>query len=104
MLFKQTEDGLKVIDKTSLGWKIQSMMYGIQSASTISVAIYDYEIGASQVKRIERQCSVYFRKWLTLSKNISNTAMYGKKEQLTLPIPSIFEKDKAGKTQAIMML
>ena len=30
--------------------------------------------------------------------------MYGKKEQLTLPIPSIFEKDKAGKTQAIMML
>lgn len=104
MLFKQTEDGLKVIDKTSLGWKIQSMMYGIQSVSTISVAIYDYEIGASQAKRIERLCSVYFRKWLTLSKNISNTAIYGKKEQLTLPILSIFEKDKAGKTQAIMML
>ena len=61
-----------------------------------------YEVGTSWVEGIEQKCSLHIRKWLKLpKKNISNTAIYGKKRQFTLPIPSIFELYKAGKAQAI---
>ena len=63
-----------------------------------------YEVGASRVERIEQRCSVYIQKWLKLPKTINNTALYGKKQQLTLPIPYIFEECKAGKVRTVMML
>lgn len=43
-------------------------------------------------------------KGLKLLKNITNTAVYGKKQQLTLLIPLIFEGYIAERFRAVMML
>ena len=72
--------------------------------STTNWPLMMYEIGASRVKRIKQKCSVYIRKWLKLAKYINNNAIYGKKHQLTLPIPSILEEHKTGQVGTVMML
>ena len=77
------------------------LQYGLYPRLQWSLMMY--EVGASRVERIEQRCSVYIRKWLKLPKTINNTVLYGKKQQLTLPMPSIFEEYKAGKVRTVMM-
>ena len=103
-IYRQAQDGLKSIDKTKLSGKckVWCLQYGLYSR--LQWPLMMYEVGASRVERIEQRCSVYIRKWLKLPKTINNTALYGKKQQLTLPIPSIFEEYKAGKVRTVMML
>ena len=53
-----------------------------------------YEIPLTTVERIEQRCGVFIRKWLGLPKQLNNTALYGKRNQLQLPISSIVEDGK----------
>ena len=103
-IYRQVEDGLKSINQTNLSdkYKVWRLQYGLYPRLQWSLMMY--EVGASRVERIEQRCSVYIRKWLKLPKTINSTALYGKKQQLTLPIPSIFEEYKAGKVRTVMML
>ena len=103
-IYRQAEDSLKSINKTKLGgkYKVWCLQYGLYPRLQWPLMIYEVE--ASRVERIEQRCSVYIRKWLKLPETINNTALYGKKQQLTLPIPSIFEEYKAGKVRTVMML
>ena len=103
-IYKQVEDGLKAIDKTLLigKFKVWCLQYGLYPR--IQWPLMMYEVGASRVEKIEQKCSVYIRKWLRLPKQINNTAIYGKNQQLVLPIPSIFEEFKAGKVRTVLML
>ena len=103
-IYKQAEDGLKAIDKTKLTgkYKVWCMQYGLYPR--LQWPLMMYEVGASRVEKIEQKCSVYIRKWLRLPKHLNNTAIYGKKQQLALPIPSIFEEFKAGKVRTVLML
>ena len=103
-IYRQAEDSLKSINKTKLSDKdkVWCLQYGLYPR--LQWPLMMYEVGASRVERIEQRCSVYIRKWLKLPKTINNTALYGKKQQLTLPIPSIFEEYKAGTVRIVMML
>ena len=68
-ILKKAKDGLKVIDKTSLGgkFKVRCMEYSLDPR--LQWPLMMYEIRASQVKRIEG-------KWLGLPKKINKTAIY----------------------------
>ena len=103
-IFRQTEDGLKAIDKTKLSgkFKVWCLQYG--QYPRLQWPLMMYEVGASRVEKIEQKCSLYIRKWLKLPKQLNNSAIYGKKQQLKLPIPSIFEEYKSGKVRTVMML
>ena len=103
-IYRQAEDGLKSINKTKLSgkYKVWCLQYGLDPR--LQWPLMMYEVGASRVERIEQRCSVYIRKWQKLPKTINNTVLCGKKQQLTLPIPSIFEEYKTGKFRTVMML
>ena len=57
------------------------------------------------LERMEQRCEVFIRKWLGLPKQLNNdTTLYGKRNQLQLPISSMVEEYKAAKVQTVMML
>jgi hypothetical protein len=62
-----------------------------------------YEIPSSTVAAMEQTISKYLRKWMGLHPSVTDVAMYSKRAKLALPLKSLVEEYKVGKSRLVLM-
>ena len=58
----------------------------------------------STVEELERKITTFLRRWLGVPRSFSNIGLYGNNTKLQLPVSSVSEEFKKGKTRLVMML
>ncbi|GFS23201.1 reverse transcriptase [Elysia marginata] len=97
-------EGLLVINKCGLQskfkvWCLQSMLI-----PKLLWLLLVYDIFCSTVESIEAKIHKYTRKWLRVSPELRDMAMYCRNAKLKLPMKSILEEYKCGKVRLVTML
>ena len=98
-----TESGLKKIDRCPLPgrhkvWCLQHMLIPM-----LLWPLMVYEIATSTVEAMEAKINRFTRKWLGVPPGLSDVALYCRQAKLRLPLKSIVEEYKAGKTRLQLM-
>ena len=63
-----------------------------------------YEIATTTVEAMESKINKFTRKWLGVPPGLSDVALYCRQAKLRLPLKSITEEYKVGKTRLQLML
>ena len=63
-----------------------------------------YEVPSSTIELLERITSRHLRKWLGVPPSFSSVGLYGKSDQLQLPLSSLVEEFKTAKTRLVLTL
>ncbi|XP_005112736.1 uncharacterized protein LOC101856396 [Aplysia californica] len=99
-----TDSGLKKIDRSPLPgrhrvWCLQHML-----TSMLLWPLLVYEIATSAVEAMEAKINKFTRKWLAVPPGLSDVALYCRQVKLRLPLKTLVEEYKAGKTMLRVML
>lgn len=97
-------EGLKMLDKSDLYGMMKVWSYQHLLLPRISWKLMIYEIPLSWVEVIEPKINKYLRKWLGISKNVSDVALFCKESPCALPLRSLTKDFKKTKTNAMMQL
>ena len=98
------KEGLVTINKTQVQGKFKVWILQFMLIPKLLWPLLVYEIGLSTVESIERMINRYTRKWLGLPPGLTTVALYSRNAKLKLPLKSIIEEYKTGKTRLQMML
>ena len=98
------KEGLVTINNTKLQGKFKVWILQFMLIPKLLWPLLIYEIGLSTVESIERMINRYTRKWLGLPPSLTTVALYSRNAKLKLPLKSIIEEYKMGKTRLQMML
>jgi hypothetical protein len=87
----QVEDGLKKIDRSNLTGKYKAWLYQHALLPRLVWPMMLYEVPSSTIESLERITSRHLRKWLGVPPSFSRVGLYGKSNQLQLPLSSLVE-------------
>ena len=102
-LREETIKGLVSIDKTSLPGKLKLWCLEFGLLPHMMLPLMVYEIPMTKVEKLERTVSSYIKKWLGLSRCLSNIGLYGH-GALELPVSSLTGEIKCTKVRLNMTL
>ena len=100
----QLNHGLKAIDHTGLPGKFKAWLFQNGLLPRLMWPLMLYEVATSVVEQLERTVSRHLRKWLGVPPSFSNIGLYGRTNQLQLPISSLVEEYKVAKARLVMTL
>ena len=100
----QLKEGLKAIDRTGLPGKFKAWLFQNGLLPRLMWPLMLYEIATSAVEGLERSISRHLRKWLGVPPSFSNIGLYGRSNQLQLPLSSLVEEFKVAKARLVMTL
>ena len=100
----QVKDGLLKIDRSNLPGKFKAWIYQNALLPRLIWPMMLYEVPCSTIEALERVTSRHLRKWLGIPPSFSSVGLYGKSNQLQLPLSSLVEEFKTAKTRLILTL
>ncbi|XP_052238630.1 uncharacterized protein LOC127849922 [Dreissena polymorpha] len=100
----QLQDVLKQIDQTSLPGKFKAWLYQHGLLPRLMLPLMLYEKAVSTVEGIERTINIYIRRWLGVPPSFTSIGLYGRTNQLQLPISSVVEEYKVAKARMVVTL
>ncbi|XP_052234917.1 uncharacterized protein LOC127847189 [Dreissena polymorpha] len=100
----QLQEGLKQIDQTSLPGKFKAWLYQHGLLPRLMWPLMLYEIAVSTVEGFERTINRYLRRWLGVPPSFTSIGLYGRTNQLQLPISSVVEEYKVAKARMVVTL
>jgi hypothetical protein len=103
-VMEQLRDGLARIEKCGLPGKFKTWILQFGLMPRIQWPLLVYDIPLTPVKRMEQMVNVRLRKWLGVPRSFNTNALYATSFALALPLTSLVEEYKVGKTRLSMML
>jgi len=103
MLKNQVEEGLKKINHYGLSGKFKDWLYQ-NSTTTTDMVIDAVRSTSSTVEALERITSRHPRKWLWVPPSFTSIGLYGKSNNLQLPLSSLVEEFKTANTRLVLTL
>ena len=100
----QLTEGLKQIDKSGLPGKFKAWLFQNGLLPRLMWPLMLYEVATTVVEGLERTISRHLRKWLGVPPSFSNIGLYGRSNQLQLPLSSLVEEYKVAKARLVMTL
>ncbi|XP_052271350.1 uncharacterized protein LOC127872054 [Dreissena polymorpha] len=100
----QLQEGLKQIDQTSLPGKFKAWLYQHGLLPRLMWPLMLYEIAVSTVEGFESTINRYLRRWLGVPPSFTSIGLYGRTNQLQLPISSVVEEYKVAKARMVVTL
>ena len=99
-----TAKGLKSIDKVELPGKTKVWMFQHGLLPRLLWPLQIYEVTLTRVEKIQAHINRYLRKWLGVPPSFTTLGLYSKSAKIQLPVSSLEEEYKTGKTRLQMML
>jgi len=96
--------GLGAIEGCGLPGKYKAWVYQFALMPRIQWPLLVYDIPLSPVMRMEQMVNVKLRKWLGVPRSFNTNALYANSFAVSLPLTSLSEEYKVGKTRLSMML
>ena len=100
----QLQDGLKLIDKTGLPGKFKAWLYQHGLLSRLLWPLMLYEIATSTVEGFYRLINRHLRRWLGVPPSFTSVGLYGRTNQLKLPMTAIVEEFNVAKGRLVVTL
>ncbi|XP_052259364.1 uncharacterized protein LOC127863766 [Dreissena polymorpha] len=100
----QLQEGLKQIDKSALPGKFKAWLFQNALLPRLMWPLMLYEIPTSSVECLERKISKHLRRWLGIPPSFTSIGLYGRSNQLQLPLSSLVEEFKVAKTRLVVTL
>jgi len=100
----QLQEGLKQIDRSGLPGKFKAWLFQNGLLPRLMWPRLLYEITTSAVESLERTISRHLRRWLGVPPSFTSIGLYGRTNQLQLPLSSLVEEFKVAKTRLVMTL
>ncbi|XP_052223903.1 uncharacterized protein LOC127839559 [Dreissena polymorpha] len=100
----QLQDGLKLIDQTGLPGKFKAWLYQHGFLPRLMWPLMLYEIATTTVERIERVIKRHLRRWLGVPPSYTSIGLYGRTNQLQLPMTSLVKEFKVAKGRLVVTL
>lgn len=100
----QLQEGLKQIDKSALPGKFKAWLFQNALLPRLMWPLMLYEIPTSSVECLERKISRHLRRWLGIPPSFTSIGLYGRSNQLQLPLSSLVEEFKVAKTRLVVTL
>ncbi len=88
----QLQEGLKQIDKSALPGKFKAWLFQNALLPRLMWPLMLYEIPTSSVECLERTISRHLRRWLGVPPSFTSIGLYGRSNQLQLPLSSLVEE------------
>jgi hypothetical protein len=101
---QQLQEGLKQIDQTGLPGKFKTWLYQHGLLPRLLWPLMLYEITSTAVEGLERTINRHLRRWLGVPPSFSSIGLYGRSNQLQLPISSVMEEYKVSKARMVVTL
>ena len=98
------EDAIKKLDKSDLAGTMKVWGYQFMLLATVSWKLMIYELPMSWVEGMERKINKWLRKWLGISKNITDVALFCPETPCPLPLRSLVKEFKKTKVNASIQL
>jgi len=100
----QLTEGLKQIGRSGLPGKFKAWLFQNGLLQRLMWPLMLYEVATTAVEGLERTISRHLRKWLGVPPSFSNIGLYGRSNQLQLPLSSLVEEYKVAKARLVMTL
>ena len=100
----QLQDGLKHIDQTGLPGKFKAWLFQHGLLPRLMWPLMLYEIMTSTVESFEKNINRYLRRWLGVPPSFSSVGLYGRTNQLQIPLSSLVEEFKVAKARLVVTL
>ncbi|XP_052245600.1 uncharacterized protein LOC127854577 [Dreissena polymorpha] len=100
----QLNEGLKQIDRSWLPGKFKAWLFQHGLLPRLMWPLMLYELATSTVEGLERTISRHLRRWLGVPPSFTNIGLYGRSNQLQLPLSSLVEEFKASKARLVVTL
>ena len=100
----QLHTGLKQINTSGLPGKFKAWLFQHGLLPRVMWPLMLYEVPTSTVESLEHLISRHLRRWLGVPPSFSSVGLYGKSNQLQLPISSLVEEFKASKARLVVTL
>jgi hypothetical protein len=100
----KVKEGILKIDKSDFTGYMKLWFLNHVLVPKFTSQLTVYEVPMSKVENMERMMNKYTRKWMGVSKILSETALYGKQVPCPLPIRSFRSVFKTFKTSALLRL
>ena len=101
---QSSEEGLRKIDRCPLPGKYKIWCLQHMLIPMLLWPLLVYEIATTTVEAMESKINKFTRKWLGVPPGLSDVALYCRQAKLRLPLKSITEEYKVGKTRLQLML
>ena len=99
----QLQEGLRNIDRSELPGKFKAWIFRYGILPRLMWPLMLYEITTTTVEMLERTISKHQR-WLGVPPCFTSIRLYGKTNQLQLPISSLSEEFKVAKARMVVIL
>ena len=103
-LKKKLVDGLKSLNRSHARGAMKLWALHHILLQQVRWDLMIYELPISFVEKLETSVSVYIRRWLGVSRNMTNVALYAKKSICPLPFTSLVNMFKTTKVNSHMQL
>ena len=100
----KVKEGILIIDRSDYTGYMKLWILNNVLIQKVTWQLTVYEVPISHVEDMETMINKYSRKWLGVSKILSNTALYGKQVPCPLPFKSLKQIFKVSKVSALMQL
>lgn len=100
----QLQEGLKQIERSGLPGKYKAWLFQNGLLPRLMWPLMLYEITTTAVECLERTISRHLRRWLGVPPSFTSIGLYGRTNQLQLPLSSLVEEFKVAKTRLVMTL
>ncbi|XP_052268321.1 uncharacterized protein LOC127869705 [Dreissena polymorpha] len=100
----QLQEGLKQIDKSALPGNFKAWLFENALLPKLMWSLMLYEIPTSSVECLEKTISRHLRRWLGVPPSFTSIGLYGRSNQLQLPLSSLVEQFKVAKTRLVVTL
>ena len=100
----QLTEGMQTIDRSGLPGKFKAWLFQHGLLPRLMWPLMLYEITTTTVESLERTISKYLRRWLGVPPSFTSIGLYGKTNQLQLPLSSLSEEFKVAKARMVVTL
>ena len=101
---QMAENSLRIIDQCGLPGKYKVWCLQFMLIPKLLWPLLIYDISTSTVEAMEAKINKYTRKWLGVPPGLTDVALYCRQAKLKLPLKSLTEEYKVGKTRLLSML
>ena len=100
----QLHEGLRQIDRTGLPGKFKAWLFQNGLLPRLMWPLMLYEIAMTAVESLEKTINRHLRRWLGVPPSFTSIGLYGRTNQLQLPLSSLVEEFKVAKTRLVVTL
>ena len=100
----QLHTGLKQINTSGLPGKFKMWLFQHGLLPRLMWPLMLYEVPTSSVESLEHMISRHLRRWMGVTPSFSSVGLYGRSNQLQLPVSSLDEEFKVSKARLVVTL